>query len=184
MYKIFKIVVMGALAVGKTALITKFIQNFFIEKYEPTIEDSYEKYIDINGNKYKLEIIDTTGLEFFNIMNELYINCGDGFIFVYSIISEASFEKISTIHDMMVKIREKDDFPCILCANKYDIENSDTFLKKNGKIMSKIWNCPFIKMSVKNNFGVNEAFYALMRQMIEYEKKIFTRKSKKKCIIL
>ena len=53
---------MGAEDVGKTTLSTQFVKEFFVEKYDPTIEDLYRKEICIN--KYKkviFEIIDTAG---------------------------------------------------------------------------------------------------------------------------
>ena len=53
---------MGAEDVGKTTLATQFVKEFFVEKYDPTIEDLYRKKICIN--KYKkviFEIINTAG---------------------------------------------------------------------------------------------------------------------------
>jgi small GTP-binding protein len=60
--RIYRIAIMGAEDVGKTTLATQFVKEFFVEKYDPTIEDLYRKEICIN--KYKkviFEIIDTAG---------------------------------------------------------------------------------------------------------------------------
>lgn len=45
----YKIVVLGDGGVGKTALTVSFVQNQFIEEYDPTIEDSYLKQCEIPG---------------------------------------------------------------------------------------------------------------------------------------
>ena len=43
----YKLVVVGDGGVGKSALTIQLIQNQFIENYDPTIEDSYCKQVQI-----------------------------------------------------------------------------------------------------------------------------------------
>lgn len=56
-----KLVVMGAGGVGKSALTVKYIQDIFLDKYDPTIEDSYRKLTEVDGTQVMLEILDTAG---------------------------------------------------------------------------------------------------------------------------
>jgi len=46
---VYKVVVLGSGGVGKSAIVIQFIQNHFIEEYDPTIEDSYRKQVTITG---------------------------------------------------------------------------------------------------------------------------------------
>lgn len=44
----YKLVVVGAGGVGKSALTIQLIQNHFVDEYDPTIEDSYRKQVREN----------------------------------------------------------------------------------------------------------------------------------------
>lgn len=57
----YKIVVLGSGGVGKSALTVQFVQEIFVEKYDPTIEDSYRKQVEVDGQQCMLEILDTAG---------------------------------------------------------------------------------------------------------------------------
>lgn len=57
----YKIVVLGSGGVGKSALTVQFVQGIFVEKYDPTIEDSYRKQMEVDGQQCMLEILDTAG---------------------------------------------------------------------------------------------------------------------------
>jgi len=48
----YKVVIMGSGGVGKSAICIQFIQNHFVDEYDPTIEDSYvsDKKCDIRMN--------------------------------------------------------------------------------------------------------------------------------------
>ncbi|OBT51990.1 hypothetical protein VE04_05605 [Pseudogymnoascus sp. 24MN13] len=64
----YHIVVLGAGGVGKSCLTAQFVQNVWIESYDPTIEDSYRKQIQVDGRQCMLEILDTAGTEQFTAM--------------------------------------------------------------------------------------------------------------------
>lgn len=57
----YKIVVLGSGGVGKSALTVQFVQGIFVEKYDPTIEDSYRKQVEVDAQQCMLEILDTAG---------------------------------------------------------------------------------------------------------------------------
>ncbi|PIO13506.1 hypothetical protein AB205_0024380, partial [Aquarana catesbeiana] len=60
--------------------------------YDPTIEDFYRKEIEVDSSPSVLEILDTAGTEQFASMRDLYIKNGQGFILVYSLVNQQSFQ--------------------------------------------------------------------------------------------
>lgn len=72
----YKIVVVGGGGVGKSALTIQFIQSYFVDEYDPTIEDSYRKQVVIDDKVSILDILDTAGQEEYSAMREQYMRTG------------------------------------------------------------------------------------------------------------
>ena len=54
--------VFGAGGVGKSALTLRYVRDFFVKGWDPTIEDAYMKTVEMDdGSKVQLEILDTAG---------------------------------------------------------------------------------------------------------------------------
>lgn len=54
----YKLVVVGAGGVGKSALTIQLIQNHFVDEYDPTIEDSYRKQVVIGMDNINMQLYD------------------------------------------------------------------------------------------------------------------------------
>lgn len=98
-------VVLGSGGVGKSALTVQFVTGTFIEKYDPTIEDFYRKEIEVDSSPSVLEILDTAGTEQFASMRDLYIKNGQGFILVYSLVNQQSFQDIKPMRDQIIRVK-------------------------------------------------------------------------------
>merc|ERR1711997_462391 len=119
----YKIVVLGSGGVGKSALTVQFVQGIFVEKYDPTIEDSYRKQVEVDNCLCMLEILDTAGTEQFTAMRDLYMKNGNGFVLVYSITTQSSFMDLMEIREQILKVKDTDDVPMVLVGNKCDLED-------------------------------------------------------------
>uniref|UniRef100_A0A8B9VY86 Small monomeric GTPase n=1 Tax=Anas zonorhyncha TaxID=75864 RepID=A0A8B9VY86_9AVES len=103
----YKVVVLGSGGVGKSALTVQFVTGTFIEKYDPTIEDFYRKEIEVDSSPSVLEILDTAGTEQFASMRDLYIKNGQGFILVYSLVNQQSFQDIRPMRDQIIRVKSQ-----------------------------------------------------------------------------
>lgn len=60
--KCLQIGIMGGGGVGKSCLTIRLVHNKFVEKYDPTIDDSYKKdNFRVDGEPCPIEILDTAG---------------------------------------------------------------------------------------------------------------------------
>ncbi|KAK4051856.1 RAS1 protein [Microbotryomycetes sp. JL201] len=166
----YKLVVVGGGGVGKSAITIVFIQNHFVDEYDPTIEDSYRKQCVIDEEVALLDVLDTAGQEEYSAMREQYMRTGEGFLLVYSITSRNSFEEISTFHQQILRVKDKDFFPVILVANKCDLEYERQVSSQEGRDLAKQFGCPFIETSAKQRLNVDEAFSTLVREIRKYNK--------------
>ena len=162
----YKLVVLGSGGVGKSALTVQFVQGIFVEKYDPTIEDSYRKQVEIDQQQCMLEILDTAGTEQFTAMRDLYMKNGQGFILVYSITSQSTFNDLQDLREQILRVKDRDDVPMCLVGNKCDLEDERVVGVNQGSALSKEFNnCTFKETSAKQKINVNEIFIDLVQQI-------------------
>lgn len=113
-------VVLGSGGVGKSALTVQFVTGTFIEKYDPTIEDFYRKEIEVDSSPSVLEILDTAGTEQFASMRDLYIKNGQGFILVYSLVNQQSFQVRTVLFTLELVLCSQQSYDQTL---KYTLQN-------------------------------------------------------------
>ena len=56
-------------------------------------------------------------------MRDLYMKNGQGFMFVYSITSQATFNYLADLYDQLHRVKGEDDVPIVLVGNKCDLED-------------------------------------------------------------
>ena len=186
MDKQYKLVVVGSGGVGKSALTIQFIQSHFVSDYDPTIEDSYRKQCVIDDKVAHLDILDTAGQEEFSAMREQYMRTGEGFLLVYSVIEQSSFEEVQTFHRQILRVKDRDEFPMILVANKADLEDERSVSSNDGKELASQLKIPYIETSAKNRTNVDQAFHDLVRAIRKFNNltQAAPKKKKRMCVIM
>ncbi|XP_061411278.1 ras-related protein M-Ras-like isoform X1 [Lethenteron reissneri] len=160
----YKVVVVGDGGVGKSALTIQFFQKIFVPDYDPTIEDSYIKHAEIDGQWAILDVLDTAGQEEFSAMREQYMRTGDGFLIVYSVTDKASFEHVERFHQLILRVKDRESFPMVLVANKVDLLHLRKISTEQGQEMATKFDIPYIETSAKEPpLNVDKAFHQLVR---------------------
>jgi len=184
MLREYKLVVLGSGGVGKSALTVQFVQGIFVEKYDPTIEDSYRKQVEIDGQQCMLEILDTAGTEQFTAMRDLYMKNGQGFVLVYSIIAQSPFNDLPDLRDQILRVKDKDEVPMVLVGNKCDLTDQRVISTEQGEELAKKFSCAFLEASAKTRTNVDLIFNTLIRQINKLNPIKDGGKKKKGCVLL
>ncbi|XP_031363204.2 GTP-binding protein Rit2 isoform X2 [Lonchura striata] len=118
----YKVVMLGAGGVGKSAMTMQFISHRFPDYHDPTIEDAYKTQVRIDDEPAYLDILDTAGQAEFTAMRDQYMRGGEGFIICYSITDRQSFQEAAEFKELIYRVRHTYDIPVVLVGNKIDLE--------------------------------------------------------------
>ncbi|KZS05823.1 Ras-related protein Rap-1B [Daphnia magna] len=121
-----------------------------------------------------------------NAMRDLYMKNGQGFVLVYSITAQSTFNDLQDLREQILRVKDTDDVPLVLVGNKCDLEDERVVGKDQGMNLARQFNnCSFLESSAKAKINVNEIFYDLVRQINKKspEKKSSSKK-KTHCNIL
>jgi len=181
-----KLVVLGSGGVGKSAFVNRFISDRFLDKYDPTIEDSYRKHVEVDEITCILDILDTAGQEDFISSQDRWINEGVGFILMYSVTSKHSLDDVVKFHEKIMRIKDDPKIPIIVVGNKCDLKSERVVETAEGQEAAEKLKSPFYESSAKLKTNVDEVFIRATRLIRTYEdaRKIRLKKKKGFCIIL
>ncbi|TNN72647.1 Dexamethasone-induced Ras-related protein 1 [Liparis tanakae] len=165
-----RMVILGSTKVGKTAIISRFLNEKVDDQYTPTIEDFHRKLYGIRGDVYQLDILDTSGNHPFPAMRRLSILTGDVFILVFSLDSRDSFQEVQRLKHQIYesksclrnKTKENVDVPLVICGNKCDRDfNREVQDDEIEQLVGGDKHCAYFEISAKKNTNMDQMFQTL-----------------------
>ncbi|KAK4717144.1 hypothetical protein R3W88_015482 [Solanum pinnatisectum] len=162
---LFKIVLIGDSAVGKSNLLARFARDEFYPNSKSTIGVEFQtQKININGKEVKAQIWDTAGQERFRAVTSAYYRGAVGALLVYDISRRLTFDNIGrwlnelqTHSDMNVVI--------ILVGNKSDLKDAREVTTAEGKALAEAKGLFFIETSALDSSNVTSAFQTVVREI-------------------
>ena len=94
-------------------------------------------------------------------MRDLYMKNGQGFVLVYSITAQSTFNDLQDLREQILRVKDTDDVPMVLVGNKCDLEDERVVGKDQGLNLARQFNnCSFMETSAKAKIGVKDvSFY-------------------------
>jgi small GTP-binding protein len=160
--KTYVLCMLGAAAVGKSAVTQRYVANKFVRDYDPTIEDYYKRTSVIDEESTTLSILDTAGMEDYYPLIDDWIDKKDGFVLVYSVEWADSLLRLESFHEKILhRYPGKDPF-VVIAANKVDSPNR-TVTAEEGKKFADRLGVKHIEVSAATGNGIEEVFACIVR---------------------
>merc|ERR1712061_270396 len=180
----FKLVTVGDSGVGKSCLLTRFVQDYFWQDHQSTIGVDFKNVITmVKGRLVKLQLWDTAGQERFSVVTGNYYRNSDGFIFVYDATNRASFDHIDQWLGQVQQHHECGPTTIkIVVGNKSDMTNELVVSEEEGRAKAASMDALFIATSAKTAANVDMAFLTAAQSLVETRKKPQTQpKTSQQC---
>uniref|UniRef100_A0A673BRJ9 Ras-related protein Rab n=1 Tax=Sphaeramia orbicularis TaxID=375764 RepID=A0A673BRJ9_9TELE len=167
-YRLFKVLVIGDVGVGKSSIILRYVKRDFSENYKPSIGVDFAlKTVEWDPNTVvRLQFWDIAGQERFKKMSRVFYKAAMGALVVFDITDSSSFEGASEWKrdlDSKVCLNSGCPIPAVLLANKCDLAGQardlDKFCKDNSFL-------GWFETSAKDNINVEEAGAFLVKHMM------------------
>jgi len=162
----FKIVLIGAVAVGKTAIANVLQFQAFDPEYQPTIGAGFiplEK--KINGKNIELQIWDTAGMDQYRSLAPIHYRGANCAVIVFDQTNPSSADELNVWLDAYREIVTSTSLISIV-ANKDDLPNKNVNLKPIRE-WAENNNFIFQITSAKEQRGINELFDIIAKQLVE-----------------
>jgi small GTP-binding protein len=155
-----KVVLLGESAVGKTSIITRFVENKFKQDTMSSLSANFvSKKIDLGNNKsIKFDIWDTAGQEKYRALAKIFYQDSKIVILVYDITNKNSFNELKNYWYEKVKENSSSDVIFAIAGNKCDLYEKEEVEKTEGEKFAKEIGAIFHETSALSSNGINELF--------------------------
>ncbi len=159
-----KVCMLGALAVGKTSLVKRFVESVFSEKYHTTLGVKVDKKtIQVASQEVMLMLWDMEGEDDYNSIRMTYLRGASG----YLLVADRTRRETLTVALHLKERVEKamGPMPFLLLVNKDDLVTRSELREEDLELCrGRGWNV--VSTSAKTGNNVAEAFHDLARCMI------------------
>jgi len=166
---LFKVIVCGDPACGKTSSILRFTQSAFRRTYIPTIGvNMTKKEVQVNNKKINLVLWDLAGHIKFQVMRRHFYEGAKGIILLFDTTRRITFESIPQWYqDIKKGINLQNETITYLCGNKIDLRAERQVSSEQAIEITKKLNIEYFETSALTGENIDQMFYSLAKKIVE-----------------
>ena len=165
----FKIILVGAQGVGKTSIITRFMEGDFNDDYFSTIGIDFKLHnLTLAHNKIKLQIWDTAGQERFQSLTSIHFKGANGCVCVLDLTSGESLKNCRYYLNEAIKQYGINPLTVFLVGNKVDSLEKRLVSQEEIDTLAEEFGVSTMNCSAKNGQSINKLFEDLAARLMEY----------------
>ena len=165
-----KIVLLGESGVGKTWIISRYINQVFEGNTISTNGASYAAktlHFDDYDKSLKVEIWDTAGQEQYRSLTKIFYKDATAAILVYDITRKKSFDEIKNYWYKQLLDCAPSDIVVGLAGNKADLFDREQVSEEEAKEFAKEIKAIFRPTSAMTAIGIDELFSAVGKKILD-----------------
>jgi len=166
----FKILLLGDAAVGKTALVNRFVSGKFRKEYLLTIGmEPYSKYAKIDKTNICYSIWDIAGSQQFTKLRSMFYRGARGALVTFDLTRKESFENAHKWLEDAKTGSANQKF--ILIGNKNDLEDQRQVSTEEAQAKADELGCmSYIETSALTGEKVEESFEKMGKALLRFER--------------
>mmetsp|Transcript_6036 Transcript_6036/g.9164 ORF Transcript_6036/g.9164 Transcript_6036/m.9164 type:complete len:201 (-) Transcript_6036:18-620(-) len=157
-----KILLTGMVGCGKSCIASQYVYNIFYQDYDPGLEDSFRKQVEIDGNIYLFDILDEGETEY-RAMRDGYVRTAEVFFLVFSLTNRESYDDCPYHLERLRRIKDEDHPLIMLVGNKLDLEEDRVVTSKEAYEYAAKEGVSYIEVSAKTGSGLEDMFFDMIR---------------------
>ncbi|TYJ26858.1 hypothetical protein E1A91_A07G149500v1 [Gossypium mustelinum] len=162
---VFKVVVIGDSAVGKSQILSRFAKNEFCLDSKSTIGVEFQtRTVTIKTKVIKAQIWDTAGQERYRAVTSAYYRGALGSMLVYDISKRQSFDSLARWVEEL-RANADNSIVIMLVGNKADLVDQRAVPTEDAVEFAKEQGLYFAETSALSGDNVDKAFFKLLEEI-------------------
>ena len=170
---LLKVIILGDSGVGKTSLMSQYVNKKFNAQYKATIgADFLTKEVTVDDRLVTMQIWDTAGQERFQSLGVAFYRGADSCVLCFDVIQPKTFDNLDSWRDeflIQAGPRDPDNFPFVVLGNKVDLDGRAVPQKRALAWCQAKGNIPYFEISAKEAINVEPAFQVIARNALKQE---------------